>query len=127
MNSLHKIGLTLAAALFFSITAAAADSSGTWTKKSQEIEGTWKIENDTLTLSQFSTPKAPDLKIFLSPRSMSSLSNRNAEDGAVLIAPLKSPKGDQSYPLPPDLDLTQFKSILIHCKKYTKLWGAADL
>jgi len=43
------------------------------------------------------------------------------------VAALKSNKGDQFYSLPPDLDLTAYKSIIIHCKKYTKLWGAASL
>lgn len=119
--------LLLTSTLLFNTVVGAENESNLWTKKSQSIAGTWVIADGTLTLTGFSTRKAPDLKIFLSPQTVDRLSNRNAENGAVLIAPLKSPKGDQSYPLPADIDLTQFKSILIHCQKYTKLWGAADL
>jgi hypothetical protein len=128
MHLFRKLSLlVLAGTLLLNAAIAADNESNSWTKKSQSIAGTWKIENDTLTLTGFSTRKAPDLKIFLSPQTVAKLSNRNAEEGAVLIAPLKSPKGDQSYPLPPDLDLTAYRSILIHCKKYSKLWGAAAL
>lgn len=127
MSVIRKFLLFTAFAAVLANVMVAADAAGIWTKKSQSIEGTWKIEDGTLTLTGLSTRKAPDLKIFLSPQTVDSLSNRNAEIGAVQIAPLKSPKGDQSYSLPPDLDLTAFKSILIHCKKYTKLWGAAAL
>jgi hypothetical protein len=125
-----KLRPLLAFALFCSVaflSATAADSAGTWTKKAQKIAGNWTIENGQIKLTGLSTRNAPDLKIFLSPQTVDSLSNKNAEQNAVFIADLKSNQGDQSYPLPPDLDLAAYKSIIIHCKKYPKLWGAASL
>jgi len=75
----------------------------------------------------FSTRNAPDLKIFLSPLSASEVKNKTAVPGSLLIAPLQSNKGQQSYVVPAGTDLSQYKSVIIHCEAYTKLWSAADL
>lgn len=123
----HTLRLLTLVALISASSVFAADNSGTWTKKAQKIAGTWSVTDGQLTLTDFSTRSAPDLKIFLSPITVGKLTNKNATDGAILVASLKSNKGDQSYSLPPDIDLTAYKSIIIHCKKYTKLWGAAPL
>ena len=45
------------------LSAFAQDTSGTWTKKSYAIKGSWKIENQEISLSNFSTKAAPDLKV----------------------------------------------------------------
>lgn len=106
--------------------------TGEWTKKSFKSSGTWEIyvegDKSFVKLSaDFRTRNAPDLKIFLSPLSASEATGRNATDGAVLISPLSSNAGEQVYEIPADVDLGAFKSILIHCEQYSKLWSAADL
>ena len=124
-----------AAELAAAQAAAAANrliASGTWTKKSFRIDGSWTLAvEDGVTLVKlddaFSTKKAPDLKIFLSPLSAAEVGNKNAVNGSVLIAPLNSNKGAQSYIVPDSVDISAYKSIIIHCEAYTKLWGAADL
>ena len=105
----------------------AQEAYGTWTKKSHRVQGTWKIENSQVALENLSTKSAPDLKIFVSPLSVDQLNNKNATKGAQLVAVLKSSKGSQTYALPKGLDLTKYKSIIIHCQRYSKLWGAAAL
>ncbi|MEL7486171.1 MAG: DM13 domain-containing protein [Pseudomonadota bacterium] len=115
--------------------AAAAETvvaQGSWTKKSFKSAGTWSIvEKDGamyVELSDdFKTRNAPDLKIFLSPTAASAANGKNATDGSVLIAPLSSNKGGQSYPIPAGVDLASYSSILIHCEAYSKLWSASDL
>jgi len=47
--------------------------------------------------------------------------------GSLLIAPLQSNKGAQTYVIPAGTDLSNYKSVIIHCEAYTKLWSAADL
>ena len=42
----------------------AAETSGTWTKKSQKIAGAWSVTAGQLKLTAFSTRNAPDLKSF---------------------------------------------------------------
>ena len=124
-------GLLLLATLHMASAADTVVASGSWTKKTAKISGTWSIVDDgktkTIHLKGFSTKKAPDLKLFLSPQTAKAATNKNATTGSALIIKLKSHKGDQSYTLPASADPSKFKSILIHCEKYTKLWGAANL
>ena len=124
---MKSIAIALFASFALAFVASAQEASGTWTRKTQNIEGTWKIAGGELTLSGFSTKKAPDLKILLSPAPLSAITNDNATSGAKLIAKLKSPKGDQTYALPAGIDISTYKSIIIHCEKYSKLWGGASL
>ena len=126
-----------AAQAFAEETETTAQSSetlfeGVWTKKSFKAAGAWEISQKDgqlfVSLSDdFKTRKAPDLKIFLSPLAAADVTGKNATEGSVLISPLESNKGAQSYPLPAEIDLAQFKSIIIHCEQYSKLWSAADL
>lgn len=106
--------------------------TGTWTKKSFNVSGEWSIiKKDGKTYvklsSDFRTRNAPDLKIFLSPLAASETNGDNATAGSVLVAPLTSNSGAQTYEIPEGVDLTGFKSVLIHCEQYSKLWSAADL
>ena len=116
--------------LLFGVSSAFAQS-GSWTKKSNSIRGTWSISDKggkkVISLKGFKTATAPDLKIFLSPNTTAKVSSKNATQGSVLVAKLKSSKGDQSYTLPAGVDLSKYKSVIIHCEKYSKLWGSSNL
>jgi hypothetical protein len=106
--------------------------SGQWTKKSFKSSGTWEIYAEggktfVKLSSDFRTRNAPDLKIFLSPQAARDTNGRNATNGAVLISPLSSNSGEQVYEIPEGVDLAAYKSILIHCEQFSKLWSAADL
>ena len=107
-------------------------SSGNWSKKTYAAGGNWTLfsENGVTTVSLdsgFSTRKAPDLKIFLSPLSPGELSGRNATQGSLLISPLKSNSGAQSYTVPAGTDLSRYKTILIHCEAFSKLWSVSGI
>ncbi len=118
-------------------TSVAAETSetlysGEWTKKAFNSSGIWEIyaENGTTFVklsSEFKTRKAPDLKIFLSPLTAADTTGKNATDGSLLIAPLTSNQGEQVYEIPERVDLAAYKSIILHCEDYSKLWSAADL
>ena len=114
--------------------AAAAQplAEGTWTEKTASIRGSWSIveegESRFLVLSDdFKTKKAPDLKLFLSPQELSSVNGKNATDRVVLIGSLQSPRGGQRYLIPDGVDLGRYSTLLLHCEKYSKLWGAATI
>lgn len=105
-----------------------------WVKKTQKVEGAWSIvkegDNHFVVLGgKFKTKKAPDLKLFLTPDTAKNLTNKNAIKNGVFIAKLKSVKGAQRYKLPAKAvkALGNAKSLIIHCEKYTKLWGVAEL
>ena len=75
----------------------------------------------------FKTKKAPDLKLFLSSRELSSVDGTNATSRAVLIAKLSSVRGAQRYAIPSGVDLDEHSTLLLHCEKYEKLWGGAKI
>lgn len=107
-------------------------ASGVWTKKKFKSRGTWTVETKggvtTVSLDEdFKTKNAPDLKILLSPLTVEEINSKNAINDSVLVSLLDSNKGAQSYVIPEGVDLSQYKSIVIHCELYTKLWSAAAL
>lgn len=125
------VPLTLALVVTIAPAATPVDG-GTWTKKGYAIDGGWRIVDDAGTLyveldASFSTRRAPDLKLFLSPLELGALGDRNAIRDAVLIAPLEHHKGAQRYALPDGVDLGAYRSLIVHCEKFSKLWGGTAL
>ena len=126
---------SLAIVLFLALLGSAVaggGSSGEWSRQEYKIAGSWSIvEQDGklfVKLSEdFKTRSGPDLKIFFSPRALDSLSGKNVTTDGVLVARLRSHKGAQSYAIPPGIEPGSFKSIVIHCEKYSTLWGGASL
>lgn len=114
-------------------TPAVAENlhGGSWTKKSFAIAGGWSIVEEggrhyVVLDDAFKTKKAPDLKLFLSKQELGATNGKNATKDAVLIAKLDSERGGQRYALPA-VDLAEYRTLLIHCEKYLKLWGGAPL
>ncbi|MDC0088265.1 DM13 domain-containing protein [Akkermansiaceae bacterium] len=105
--------------------------SGSWTKKEHSMAGTWKITEEAgtmkLIITDLKTKKAPDLKIYFSPKTVGSVTAKTATEGSFFLKQLSSHKGSQTYTLPAGFDLSKYKSVLVHCKKYTKLWGGGNL
>ena len=118
---------------FASLSVAAQPlAEGTWTKKTASIGGSWSIVEEGgsrfLVLSEdFKTKKAPDLKLFLSTRDLSAIDGSNATSQAVFIAKLKNVRGGQRYSIPGDIDLDKHSTLLLHCEKYSKVWGGATI
>lgn len=127
----------LAVLLFVSISSSAQSPgvvfSGSFVKKEKSTTGTFEIVREggqlALVLSDgFKTKGAPDLQIYFSELDVELVdSERALERDAFKVADLSSRKGSQHYDLPADLDLSRFKSVLIHCLKYNLLFGAASL
>ena len=122
--------------MIFLITATSfsyAQKGNAWSKKNYNVTGTWSIEKDGesnyLVLgSDFKTSKGPDLKLFVSKKAAQSIGKNEAvEKNSVFIADLKSNKGAQRYLLPSNVTISDFKSIVVHCEKYTKVWAASSI
>ena len=105
--------------------------SGTWQKKAYSSAGTWSIETEGektyLKIKNLKTKSGPDLKLFLSPLSTSKVKGSNATKGSLKISSLPSPKGTHKIALPKGTDLSKYKSVIIHCEKFSKLWSAGQL
>lgn len=130
MKNPIKALLVLASVTFIltgTVQAQEPSHSGQWTKAEVGTSGTWRIEGNTVFLENLSTKRAPDLKVILSPHQVGDLKSRNAMTGAVIVSPLSSSKGNQSYQLPEGIDLSNYASIGIHCQRYTKLFAKSAL
>lgn len=132
----HSSWFIAAALLLFVAASALAAGNvlhqGSWTKKGFDIDGKWQIVDDggkrfVVLSDDFRTKKAPDLKIFLSTKPLAQITGSNATQQATLVAKLKSHKGAQRYEIPASTNLGNFKTVIIHCEKYSKLWGGAAL
>ncbi len=129
---MKKILLTLAFTVAIS-SAAFAQKGNTWSKKNYNITGNWSIETTNgktyLVLhDDFRTSKGPDLKLFVAKKSTAAVKKNDAvETYGVFIAALKSNKGKQKYLLPSSVSIGDYKSLIIHCEKYTKVWGATSI
>lgn len=69
--------------------------------------------------SGFSITNGPDLDVYLS-----NIAGINQE--SVLIAPLKSNTGAQSYDLPASIALHSYNYVIIHCTSFNHLFGYAQ-
>jgi len=111
---------------------AAFATSGDFIKKSKKLKGSWSVvERDGKTFivfaDDFRAANGPDLKIFLSPKSVADATGKNAVDGSLNIGELKKTKGTQEYEVPAGVDLSQYGSVLVHCEAYSVLWGGGNL
>ena len=107
-------------------------AGGDWTNKGYDIHGNWKIvaQNGKRYIvfdEDFKTRSGPDLKVYLSSRSLAALSDKTVASSSVEIAPLKSARGAQQYEIPAHLDLADYRSLLIHCKAFSHLWGGGNI
>jgi len=107
-------------------------TSGDFVRKSKKLKGSWTVEEREgktviVFADDFRAAKGPDLKIFLSPKSVSDATGKNAVDGAINIGELKQTKGGQVYEVPAGINLADYGSVLVHCEAYSVLWGGGDL
>lgn len=113
------------------LSAETVLSKGSWTKRAHSVSGTWKIVEDggkrKLVVSGLKTKRGPDLKLFLSPQTSGAVTGKTATKGAHRVASLKTANGSSEYPLPASVDLSRYRSLLLHCEQYSKLWGSASL
>lgn len=80
-----------------------------------------------LRFEQFRVTNGPDLYVYLSghraPRNRAQLH----EGAAFEVGVLKGNIGNQNYELPAGLDLATFKSVAIYCKRFSVMFGSAEL
>ena len=106
--------------------------SGNFIKKKKKLKGGWEVvQRDGNTYikfaDDFSASKGPDLKVFLSPLSVADATGKTAAEGALNIGELQKTKGAQEYLVPADVNIADYSSVLVHCEKFSVLWGGGDL
>ena len=132
MNFSKKIIFILAITIFLTAPSF-AQKGNTWIKKNYAVSGNWSVETNgeksyLVLHSDFKTSKGPDLKLFLTKKSAVTIGkSESVEKYGVLLGELKSNKGAQKYLIPSNISISDFKSIVVHCEQYTKVWGASSL
>ena len=114
------------------VQEASYETSGDFVRKSKRLKGSWMVEQrDGKTFivfaDDFRAANGPDLKIFLSPKSIADATGKNAVDGSINIGELKNTKGTQEYEVPAGINLADYGSVLVHCEAYSVLWGGDNL
>jgi len=80
-----------------------------------------------LRLEEFQVEDGPDLHVYLTTQDpVENISGSDLPD-AVDLGILKNLRGDQSYELPEDLDLTEYRSVVIWCVPFQVPFIAAPL
>jgi len=75
----------------------------------------------------FRVTNGPDLYVYLSGHPSPRTGAQLHEGAAFEVARLKGNVGNQNYELPADLDLSKFKSVAIYCKRFSVMFGSAEL
>ncbi|MFD8638153.1 DM13 domain-containing protein [Streptomyces sp. NPDC059533] len=84
----------------------------------------------TLRLEGLDTSNGPDLRVWLTdaPVKEGTAGWRVFDDGKhVSLGKLKGNKGDQNYPIPADVKLSEYSSVTIWCDRFDVSFGAAAL
>jgi hypothetical protein len=80
-----------------------------------------------LRLTAFATSNGPDVRVYLVAASDVNDEDAAKEAGFVDLGELKGNIGDQSYEVPPTLDLTRYRAVSIWCRRFSANFGAAPL
>jgi len=64
-------------------------------------------------LEDLETPRAPAVYVYLVPNA-----NQTGPGGRVNLGPLRGNQGSQNYVIPRDVDVSQFKTVLLWCDRF---------
>ena len=123
----NSIGAALASA---SATGAPVVlSTGTFISGEHDTSGTALVValpdgSVVVRFEDLDTSNGPDLRVVLST---DDASDAWKYDGRHILGELKGNIGDQNYTIPPDVDLTQFGSVVVWCERFSVAFGAAPL
>jgi len=80
-----------------------------------------------LRLSDFATSNGPDVRIYLvaAPDVQDNATVKTA--GFVELGPMKGNIGDQNYDIPTTVDLANYRTVTIWCKRFSVNFGSAPL
>lgn len=79
-----------------------------------------------LRIEDLRTSDGPDVRVYLSTRGADEVES-GLGDGAVQLGKLKGNLGNQNYTVPAGTDLSEFRSAVLWCKRFSVSFGAADL
>jgi hypothetical protein len=106
---------------------------GSFVDRSHPGSGLAKVLNDGtdqrfLRFEDFETDNGPDLFVYLTRADAAADADAFGVDGDFVdLGRLKGNVGEQNYEIPIDVDLSQFDTVVVWCKRFSVAFTAADL
>jgi hypothetical protein len=99
------------------------------THEGQGTAAIYRLPNGkrVLRLSNFEVLNGPDLFVWLSSAPDANNARTILKSRYVSLGRLKGNQGNQNYELPADLDLSQFNSVTIWCRRFSVNFATAPL
>ena len=80
-----------------------------------------------LRLESLDVTNGPDLHVILSPHADPDNPGQVKTEGYVDLGKLKGNRGNQNYPIPSDVDIGSYSSVVIYCKPFSVVFSVASL
>lgn len=113
-------------------SAPAALLSGSFHSNAHETRGTatvYRLGDGTrvLRLTDFETSNGPDVRVYLVAAADVNENDTVKQAGFVDLGAMKGNIGDQNYDVPADVDLAEYRSVTIWCRRFSVNFGTAPL
>ncbi|HKA36605.1 MAG TPA: DM13 domain-containing protein [Thermoanaerobaculia bacterium] len=107
-------------------------ASGSFHGAAHETKGTATIYQlpdgtRTLRMAQFETSNGPDVQVYLGAAPDAKDNETVTKAGFVALGPMKGNIGDQNYDIPAGVDLANYHSVTIWCRRFGVNFGTAPL
>lgn len=106
-------------------------AEGSFVGRSHPAEGQAVVVTDGaqtfLRFEEFATDNGPDLFVYLSKGTSADSPESAFDDDFVDLGMLKGNVGDQNYEIPADVDVSEYATVVVWCKRFAVAFGAADL
>ena len=104
-----------------------------WVIKNHTIEGDWAfVEKDGSTYLEFAdnfkTDPGPDVKVYLAKKDINDIDKHESVDlEGFFLGEMHEFTGKHQFKIKAGINLDDFISVVIHCKKYSVVWGGANI
>ena len=115
-----------------SAAAPATLAEGRFHSNAHDTRGTATVLNlgdgrRVLRLTNFATSNGPDVRVYLVAAADVQDNETVKTAGFVELGPMKGNIGDQNYDIPASVDLANYRTVTIWCKRFSVNFGSAPL
>ena len=85
----------------------------------------YRLENGSsvVRLEELAVTNGPDLHVLL----LKDPEGRDKDLGYIDLGGLKGNRGNQNYPIPPDVDASEYNAVMIYCQPFHVIFSIAEL
>ena len=128
----ESLGAVTASAAAPADAAPATLAAGMFHSNAHETKGTATVLDlgggrRVLRLTDFATSNGPDVRVYLVAAADVQDDATVKTAGFVELGPMKGNVGDQNYDIPSTVDLANYRTVTIWCKRFSVNFGSAPL